>query len=92
MRRSMRAMVGAGVMAAATILPLAATATAHATPEDTATTAAAWRRAGPFSSYAACERARDTQAGLGRPTRPCYYLECGTAPNCLNGYYYDIYR
>jgi hypothetical protein len=89
MRWSMRTMIGAGVMAAATVLPLGATA--HATQDDTTVTVAGWQRQGPFSSYAACERARDTQAGLGRPTRPCYHLECGTAPNCLNGYYYDMY-
>lgn len=99
MRRSMRAMVGAGVMAAASILPLAATAqatpaTADAAAETTAV-AAGWQRRGPFSTYAACDRVRSQMVSLGYATQACYYLRCDggcTAPGVVSGWYYRIWR
>jgi hypothetical protein len=103
MRRSMRAMVGAGVMAMASVAPLAATA--QATPATAATAmtadttsatpalAAGWQRRGPFSSHAACERVRSQLASLGRATQACYYLRCDggcTTPGIVSGWYYLI--
>jgi Spy/CpxP family protein refolding chaperone len=87
----MRAMVGAGVLAATTVLPLATAA--HATPgsparaEDSAGVAAQWQQRGPFPTFAICEQRRDTMAGLGYPTRRCYYVP----GNPVGKYYYDIY-
>jgi len=99
MHRSMRAMVGAGVLAvAAVVLPLGGTAlaatggTAPATTEDSATTAATWRKRGPFTTYAACDRVRSQMVSLGYATQPCFHLTCGTAPNCVDGWYYRIWQ
>ena len=96
MRRSIRAMVGAGVMAAASILPLAAVAQAAPAAPATATTSAAsakvdvtaeatavasgWQRRGPFTTRASCDRVRSQMVSLGYPTQACYYLRCG--PGC----------
>lgn len=95
MQRSMRATVGACVMAAASILSLGATA--HAAPadaastEDSAVAAAGWVRRGPFSTRAECERVRNHLASLGYATQPCRYVVCDTAP-CISGWYYYIWK
>lgn len=84
-------MVVAGVLAVTAILPLGAAA--HATPvdsaktEETASAAAHWQRRGPFATFAICEQRRDTMAGLGYPTRRCYYVP----GNPVGAFYYDIY-
>jgi hypothetical protein len=95
MQRNMRTMIGACVMAAATLIP--AGATAHvatgdsAATEDSSVTAAGWQRRGPFSSKAECERVRNHLASLGYATQPCRFLICDTAP-CVSGWYYYIWK
>ena len=101
MRSTLRAIVAGGIMTAATVLPLGAAAhaapaagagvDAPATAQGEVGTAATWRLRGPYSSYSACERARDSLAGLGYATQPCFYRECGTAPNCRNGWHFRIW-
>lgn len=90
MRGSMRAMVGAGVLAVASSIFLGG-ATAHAAAEDTVT-ATGWVERGPFKSYAECERVRDNLAGLGYATQPCRYVDCGTAPGCVDGWKFRIWK
>jgi hypothetical protein len=97
MRRRMRGMVGASVMAVSSILALGATAhatpaaTADATAEDSAAAAPGWQRRGPFGTYAACDRVRSQLVSLGYATRPCY----NTCPSGCTApgpsWYYDIY-
>lgn len=99
MRTSLRTIVGATVMAAASIVPLAATA--QATPDSgagagtDAVAASGWHRRGPFSTYAACDRVRSQMVSLGYPTQPCSYLRCGagcTTPGVVSGWYYLIWN
>ena len=96
MRWSMRAMVGAGVLAAAAIVPLGAAADAAPdTAQGSAAVAANWRLRGPHQSYAACDRVRSHMVSLGYATQPCYrisYPPGGTAPGPVAGWYYKIWQ
>ena len=98
MRHSIRALIGASILAAAAVVPLGSTAFAATSASASTSTessasalAAGWHRRGPFTSYAACDRVRSQQTALGRPTQACYYLRCGTAPRCIDGWYYLLY-